>query len=204
MAPHSSVLTQRTHGQRSLVGYSPRGRKESDTTGATEHARCPAQKEQAVSAAGSQRKPWGGGGPGCPDHHPKTAPPPLRLLWLSVSSSARKRETDQEKSEVLILTSHTEPFHYVTFLPIICSIYLGNHLQVDKSLAQPSFINDHHSGAVWELHFLPFMRSFSKYVPRSSSARNCQARGDRNPFPSRLTVPSERQMDIKHKCTSML
>ena len=32
MAIHSSILAWRSHGQRSLVGYSPRGRKESDTT----------------------------------------------------------------------------------------------------------------------------------------------------------------------------
>ena len=33
---HNSCL-ESSHGQRSLVGYSPRGRKESDTTEATEH-----------------------------------------------------------------------------------------------------------------------------------------------------------------------
>ena len=32
MATHSSILAWRIHGQRSLVGYSPRGRKESDMT----------------------------------------------------------------------------------------------------------------------------------------------------------------------------
>ena len=32
MATHSSILAWRTHGRRSLVGYSPPGRKESDTT----------------------------------------------------------------------------------------------------------------------------------------------------------------------------
>ena len=32
MATHSSNLTWGLHGQRSLAGYSPRGRKESDTT----------------------------------------------------------------------------------------------------------------------------------------------------------------------------
>ena len=30
MLPHSSIL-EKSHGQRSLVGYSPRGRKKSDT-----------------------------------------------------------------------------------------------------------------------------------------------------------------------------
>ena len=32
MATHSSVLAWEIHGQRSLVGYSPQGHKESDTT----------------------------------------------------------------------------------------------------------------------------------------------------------------------------
>ena len=32
MATHSSTLAGKSHGQRSLVGYSPLGRKESDTT----------------------------------------------------------------------------------------------------------------------------------------------------------------------------
>ena len=32
MAIHSSCLPEEFHGQRSLVGYSPWGRKESDTT----------------------------------------------------------------------------------------------------------------------------------------------------------------------------
>ena len=32
MVTHSSILAWGIHGQRSLVGYSPRGRKESDTT----------------------------------------------------------------------------------------------------------------------------------------------------------------------------
>ena len=32
MAPHSSILPGEAHGRRSLVGYSPWGRKESDTT----------------------------------------------------------------------------------------------------------------------------------------------------------------------------
>ena len=38
MASHSSVLAWRTHGQRSLVGYSSWVCKESDTTEATGHA----------------------------------------------------------------------------------------------------------------------------------------------------------------------
>ena len=32
MATHSSILAGKSHGGRSLVGYSPQGRKESDTT----------------------------------------------------------------------------------------------------------------------------------------------------------------------------
>ena len=32
MASHSSVLPGESHGQRGLVGYSPRGHKESDVT----------------------------------------------------------------------------------------------------------------------------------------------------------------------------
>ena len=32
MATHSSILAWRTHGRRSLVGYSPQGLKESNTT----------------------------------------------------------------------------------------------------------------------------------------------------------------------------
>ena len=32
MAIHSSILPGKSHGQRSLVGYSPWGHKESDTT----------------------------------------------------------------------------------------------------------------------------------------------------------------------------
>ena len=35
MAPHSIFLPAEPHGQRSLVGYSPWGRKESDMTEAT-------------------------------------------------------------------------------------------------------------------------------------------------------------------------
>ena len=32
MATHSSVLTRKPHGQRTLAGYSPQGHKELDTT----------------------------------------------------------------------------------------------------------------------------------------------------------------------------
>ena len=32
MATHSSILPEESHGQRSLVGYSPWGHKESDMT----------------------------------------------------------------------------------------------------------------------------------------------------------------------------
>ena len=36
--PTPEFLPGESHGLRSLVGYSPKGRKESDTTKATEHA----------------------------------------------------------------------------------------------------------------------------------------------------------------------
>ena len=39
MATHSSVLPGESRGQRSLVGYSPRGRNKYDTSKATSHAR---------------------------------------------------------------------------------------------------------------------------------------------------------------------
>ena len=39
MATHSSILGGESHGQRSLVGYSPRGHKESETTEVTEDRR---------------------------------------------------------------------------------------------------------------------------------------------------------------------
>ena len=35
MAPHSNILSGESHGQRSLVGYSPQCRKEWDTTAVT-------------------------------------------------------------------------------------------------------------------------------------------------------------------------
>ena len=37
MATHASILAWEIHGQSSLVGYSPWGHKESDTTEATYH-----------------------------------------------------------------------------------------------------------------------------------------------------------------------
>ena len=41
MATHSSILAGESHGQRSLVGYSPRGHKESDTTCVSDlHNKC--------------------------------------------------------------------------------------------------------------------------------------------------------------------
>ena len=39
MATHLGVLTGKSHGQRSLAGYSPQGHKESDMSEATDHAR---------------------------------------------------------------------------------------------------------------------------------------------------------------------
>ena len=41
MATHSSILSGEFHGQRSLVGYSRWGRKESDTTERLTHTRPP-------------------------------------------------------------------------------------------------------------------------------------------------------------------
>ena len=41
MAIHSSNLAGKSHGQRSLAGYSPWGYKESDMSEATEHAHNP-------------------------------------------------------------------------------------------------------------------------------------------------------------------
>ena len=38
MAVHSSILAGESHGQRSLVGYSPWGHQESDRNGVTEEA----------------------------------------------------------------------------------------------------------------------------------------------------------------------
>ena len=38
MATHSGILAWRIHGQRSLVGYTPWGRRDSDMSGATQHA----------------------------------------------------------------------------------------------------------------------------------------------------------------------
>ena len=45
MATHSSILAWRIHGQRSLVGYGPQGRKESDTTEIIQHAHLDAYLE---------------------------------------------------------------------------------------------------------------------------------------------------------------
>ena len=39
VATHSSILAWRIHGQKSLEGYSPWGRKESDTTKQLTHTR---------------------------------------------------------------------------------------------------------------------------------------------------------------------
>ena len=48
---HQYSCLENPHGQRSLVGCSPRGLIESDTTGATQHARKHAQAEVKVLAA---------------------------------------------------------------------------------------------------------------------------------------------------------
>ena len=39
MAPHSSIPAGESHGQRSLVGYSPWAHRESDPTEAMQHTR---------------------------------------------------------------------------------------------------------------------------------------------------------------------
>ena len=41
--PTPVFLPEESHGQRNLAGYSPRGRKESDTTEATEHYHDPSR-----------------------------------------------------------------------------------------------------------------------------------------------------------------
>ena len=41
MATHSTTLAGKSQGQRSLMGYSPWGRNELDTTEVTEHAHIP-------------------------------------------------------------------------------------------------------------------------------------------------------------------
>ena len=46
MATHSVFLPGESHGQRSLVGYSPWGHKELDTTEATLHARMLLYRDQ--------------------------------------------------------------------------------------------------------------------------------------------------------------
>ena len=51
MATHSSILPGESHGQRSLVGYSPWGYKESDTT---EQAHTYAYMEEMCTT----RMPW--------------------------------------------------------------------------------------------------------------------------------------------------
>ena len=48
MATHSSILAWRIHGWRSLVGYSPWGRTESDTTEGTERACTAISKEKYI------------------------------------------------------------------------------------------------------------------------------------------------------------
>ena len=47
--PMPAFLFGESHGQRSLVGYSPQGRKESDTTEVTKHARTVFSQENSHS-----------------------------------------------------------------------------------------------------------------------------------------------------------
>ena len=56
MAAHSSILAWRIHGQRSLVGYSPWGCTESDTT---EGAHLPTHTHVQVSCVGLKTSPIG-------------------------------------------------------------------------------------------------------------------------------------------------
>ena len=54
MAVHSSILAWRTHGRRSLVGYSPQGGKESDMTlGGVRERERKKKKMKPVSMLGS-------------------------------------------------------------------------------------------------------------------------------------------------------
>ena len=50
MASHSSILAWRIHRQSSLVGYSPWGHRESDTTEANEHASWTLKREEYCSS----------------------------------------------------------------------------------------------------------------------------------------------------------
>ena len=52
MAVHSSILAWRTHGRRSLVGYSPQGGKESDMTLGGVREREKKKKDEAGFYAG--------------------------------------------------------------------------------------------------------------------------------------------------------
>ena len=49
MAAHSSIVPGKSHGQRGLAGYSPQGRKESDTTEhlSTEHLEAQTKRSKA-------------------------------------------------------------------------------------------------------------------------------------------------------------
>ena len=47
-ATHASILPGKSHGQRSLVGHSPWGRKESDTTEAAAHGHTPSSYHSSV------------------------------------------------------------------------------------------------------------------------------------------------------------
>ena len=53
MATHSSILAQKPHGQRSLEGYSPRGRKE---LGTTEHSTRLYTYRERAREAGTERR----------------------------------------------------------------------------------------------------------------------------------------------------
>ena len=59
MTPPSGILAWGSHGQRNLMGYSPWGRKESDTTEATQHSIASLSGGLAQGESGAQ--PWGHG-----------------------------------------------------------------------------------------------------------------------------------------------
>ena len=58
MTIHSSILAWRTHGQRSLMGYSPWGHKASDTTEETELACRQGNNSQTLPSAAPWALPW--------------------------------------------------------------------------------------------------------------------------------------------------
>ena len=81
MATHCSVLAWESHGQRSLVGYSPQGCKEWDTTEqlSTEHGR--GQSELTGGLFGR----WASGAGRASEGDPGRGEQVSSRLWASVS-----------------------------------------------------------------------------------------------------------------------